>query len=78
MFYFLFLSYIHRMKKTLRLFLLGHMREPLAKIIYEGREREGEGEGGRGGKEGGREREAKGFLLFGTLVMHTEAVGRLN
>lgn len=41
-------------------------------------ENEREKEGGRGGKEGGREREAKGFLLFGTLVMHTEAVGRLN
>lgn len=77
--YYFFLSYIHQMKKTLHLFLLGHMREPLAKIIlYEAREREGEREGGRGGKEGGREREAKGFLLFGTLVMHTEAVGRLN
>lgn len=41
-------------------------------------ENEREKEGGRGGKEGGREKEAKGFLLFGTLVMHTEAVGRLN
>lgn len=46
--------------------------------MYEAKEREGDGEGGRG--EGGRKgrREAKGFLLFGTLVMHTEAVGRLN
>lgn len=41
-------------------------------------EREKEREGGEGRREEGREREAKGFLLFGTLVMHTEAVGRLN
>lgn len=49
---------------------MGHVREPLAKIIiYKGeRERKKEKEGERG----------KGFLLFGTLVKHTEAAGRLN
>lgn len=47
---------------------MGHVREPLAKIIiYEVGEKERE-----------KEREAKGFLLFGTPVKHTEAAGRLN
>lgn len=42
--------------QNLHLFLLGHMREPLAKIIiYEAREREGER--GREGREGGRKGE---------------------
>ena len=56
--------YKTKWEKKKPVFLLGHVREPLAKIIiYEG---------------GEREREAKGFLLFGTLVKHTEAAGRLN
>lgn len=53
--FFYFISYIHGMQ-NLHLFLLGHMREPLAKIIiYEAREREGER--GREGREGGRKGE---------------------
>lgn len=45
-------------KKKPSVFLLGHVREPLAKIIiYERGERERKRES---------EREAKGFLLFGT------------
>lgn len=53
-------------------FLLGHVREPLAKIIIYGVGRGGE-------RERRRERErGKGFLLFGTPVKHTEAAGRLN
>lgn len=58
--YFLFLRYIHQIKITLRLFLLGHMREPLARIIiYVARE--GEREGGR---EEGREKQ-KAFYYSG-------------
>lgn len=54
-YFFYFISYIHGMQ-NLHLFLLGHMREPLAKIIiYEAREREGER--GREGREGGRKGE---------------------
>ena len=57
-FYFYFFFKLHTSnEKTLHLFLLGHMREPLAKIIYEAREREGEREGGREGREGGRKGE---------------------
>lgn len=46
-------------EKKPSVFLLGHVREPLAKIIiYKGGEREEEG-------EGGREREAKAFYYSG-------------
>lgn len=64
--FFYFRSYIHGMQNR-HLFLLGHMREPLEKIIiYEAREREGERgrEGGEGRREEGREKQ-KAFYYSG-------------
>lgn len=64
--FFYFRSYIHGMQNR-HLFLLGHMREPLEKIIiYEAREREGERgrEGGEGRREEGRQKQ-KAFYYSG-------------